>query len=67
MEACMGSFACTTLLECHSKCEWTDACNHDCDEIIPSGVAMLKDLIGCIACEQCTLPCAGSTLTIYCQ
>ncbi len=66
-EACDNSFACTTLLDCHSKCEWTDACNQDCDEIIPSGVAMLKDLIGCIACEQCTLPCAGSTLTIYCQ
>lgn len=66
-DACNGSFACTTLLDCHSKCDWTDACNQNCDEIIPSGVAMLKDLIGCIACEQCVLPCADSTLIIYCQ
>jgi len=67
MEACLDHFACDQLLKCHADCEWTQDCNEACDDIIPSGVPLLQDLMACVACEVCQYACAGSSLEVYCN
>lgn len=65
--ACENDFACNQLLSCHESCEWTVECNAACDEIIPAAAELFLQMASCVACEACVLPCAETSLSLYCE
>jgi len=67
-KACELSLACTQLQWCPIICE-EPGCWEECNDIIPTGVAPLSDLVQCIACNggPCAAACAGSVMLSYCE
>lgn len=66
-QACEASVACTQLQWCPSLCGKPE-CQPECDEAIPSGIPLLRALVGCVACDDgpCAAACQGSVALSYC-
>lgn len=67
-KACQASLACTQLQWCPVLCE-KPGCWEECNEIIPSGVEPLRDLVECMVCDggPCAEECADSVMLSYCE
>jgi hypothetical protein len=66
-DQCNASFACAQLLSCYQSCEFTTDCVLDCNAIIPSGVPVMANLMVCVVCVSCSVPCANTSLTVFCN
>ncbi|MEE2789229.1 MAG: hypothetical protein VX589_17970 [Myxococcota bacterium] len=66
--ACEDSLACTQLQWCPALCEGED-CISECNEIIPTGVPLLRAVMACTACRggPCADECEESPLMQYCE
>jgi len=67
-KACELSLACTQLQWCPLICE-KPGCWQECNEIIPTGVEPLSDLVQCMACDggPCANECEDSVMLAYCD
>lgn len=67
-KACEASLACNQLQWCPSLCGKPD-CVDECNEIIPTGVAPLADLVQCAVCDDgpCAQACEDSVMLSYCD
>ncbi|MEQ9324872.1 MAG: hypothetical protein RIF41_37240 [Polyangiaceae bacterium] len=66
-EACYDDLACATLLACYEECGYWGPCMAECNEIVIGGVEAVTELMQCVACDVCTDPCAGSSLSPFCS
>ena len=69
LKACEQSLACQQLQWCPTLCG-KPSCLEECNEIIPTGVQPLRDLVQCAACGEaapCASECAGALLLDYCE
>jgi hypothetical protein len=65
-DACVADIACGLLLNCYQQCGATAACIYQCNDIVPSGVWLMGDVLSCAACVYCDPFCAGSALQYAC-
>ncbi len=69
VKTCEQSLACQQLQWCPILCGKA-SCIDECNEIIPTGVKPLADLVQCAACgasAPCATECASALLLDYCE
>lgn len=68
LESCEADLACSLLMNCPYDCEATSDCVAECNEIVPTGVEPLTELVQCMACggAPCATACAESHFVEYC-
>lgn len=69
LEACESDLACSQLLECPYECGANEDCFAQCNEIIPSGVEPVTELVQCLVCQEdspCAADCTLPGLLDYC-
>lgn len=67
LAACKQNPECQAELDCHKACNYSAACNAECDAKHPKGAQAYATLVMCADCEQCGAECAGTDLyETYC-
>lgn len=67
LTACKQNPECQAELDCHKACNYSAACNADCDAKHPKGAQDYATLVMCADCEQCGAECANTDLyATYC-
>ncbi|MEM7154552.1 MAG: hypothetical protein AAF799_17020 [Myxococcota bacterium] len=68
LDTCKADLACSQLLDCPFACGGTLDCVAECNEIIPSGVEPLTELVQCMVCEgaPCAEDCQNDVMQSYC-
>jgi len=69
LDACKADLACGQLIDCPFACGGTLECVQECNEIIPSGVEALTEVMECLVCNNdapCVADCQNDVMLSYC-